>query len=499
MTAAKPTRWLALARLSDKWRDDPLERQTADLLDVVERNGGVLIEPVLVERVSGSQYRPKSHRRDGWDRIMEAVQAGEIDGVAIYNLDRLTREPARAEDLITAAANGLKVADPATTVDLASGDARHFFRGKIAAAAAESDAISRRVRRANEAKRDAGKPFWSFRPFGFQRDGQHHATEAPIVREVYERFVDGDTLGGIAEWLNSEGITQPERTDKASGEQVAKAWTGNAVRLLLKADRNCGVQASSGGDGRPVYDTRKADGIVAIVDHDTFQAARRLLATNAARYVTPAGNVRRHLLSGLLTCDVCGRRLTSMPITTGAATYVCRKDKRAGRMGCGLKVAAARVEQIVTDAVLAWLEDEGNRERIPLPSDEGKDTVALLAAIQNAKDRIADLLARTRGADAVLTLDDVDAELREAKAEQQAAQAALDRVDAKSPLANLPWSDDPELVREGWEAMTLAQQQATIADVLEPIRIRKSTTRGCVFDVSRVVVVPRYGDEEAAA
>lgn len=490
-----PLRFALLVRLSDKLRDDPLDRQKADALDVLDELGGVIVGDVLEERVSGSRFRQRNVQREGWDRIVQLAKDGQIDGVIVYSMDRLTREPRAMEDLISLGLDGhvqrggLLVASPgeerAQVIDLATGDGMATARGRVTQAASESDAISRRTKRANAAKRGQ-RPFWSFRPFGFQLNGEHHPAEAQIVRDVYARFVDGASLGAIAAWLNGKAITQPERKDKATGDTIAKPWTGNAVRLLLQADRNVGVLRSSPRKGRKGYDTQPG-GWEAIVDHDTFQAARRLLGTNAARQVT--GNKRSHLLSGLLDCGVCGRRLTSMPGQSGFK-YVCRRDVRAGREGCGLGVSAARVEEVVRDEVIRLLSDEGVREAMAVPNDSDASAVQLHAAIQTAKDRVADLLARTRGADATYTLDDVEPEVKLAKAQAAQAQAQLDRVDASSPTKNLP--TDPDELREGWDAWTLAQRQATIADVLDSIAVRKATGRGCVFDRSRVVCVPRF-------
>jgi acyl-CoA dehydrogenase len=95
---------------------------------------------------------------------------------------------------------------------------------------------------------------------------------------------------------------------------------------------------------------------------------------------------RRHLLSGILACDLCGHGLYARPHAGGRHRYVCVKDP--GKDGCGkVTITAAPADEEVRNQVLAALDSPGF-------------VVALLAAAGGTPAAADDISAQLRAIDA---------------------------------------------------------------------------------------------------
>ena len=69
--------------------------------------------------------------------------------------------------------------------------------------------LGQEVKKGMKEKHLRGEP-QTIPPFGYymkDKQFQPHETEAPIVRQIFERFVSGEGLFPIAKWLNDQGIT----------------------------------------------------------------------------------------------------------------------------------------------------------------------------------------------------------------------------------------------------------------------------------------------------
>src|SRR3954466_1515313 len=74
-----------------------VERQDAEAREYAEGRGALVVG--TWSDPDASAYN-ESVRRPGFDSLLDAARAGEIDGVAVWALDRLTRQPAQIEQVI---------------------------------------------------------------------------------------------------------------------------------------------------------------------------------------------------------------------------------------------------------------------------------------------------------------------------------------------------------------------------------------------------------------
>lgn len=112
-----------------------VQRQLEDCMEIVERRGWELVGEYSDNSISAS----KRHvRRPEYDRMVDEYEAGFIDAVICYDLDRLTRQPRQLEDWIDRATErGLQLVTANGEADLGTDAGRLFARIKAAVAREE--------------------------------------------------------------------------------------------------------------------------------------------------------------------------------------------------------------------------------------------------------------------------------------------------------------------------------------------------------------------------
>jgi site-specific DNA recombinase len=105
-------------------------RQQADTRKLVDLRGWTLAEIYLDNDVSA--YQPKVIRPD-FERMLADLEAGVIQGIAVYDLDRLARQPADLERIISIYdRKPLVFATVQGDIDLSTPDGRTMARVMVA-------------------------------------------------------------------------------------------------------------------------------------------------------------------------------------------------------------------------------------------------------------------------------------------------------------------------------------------------------------------------------
>lgn len=171
---------------------------------------------------------------------------------------------------------------------------------------------------------------------------------APIVQRIFARFIAGDGLHRIATDLTRTGIASPSAHDPARNPHrilSGGAWAKSAVRAILANPRYTGHQVWNRQRRDEVlvdledvglgHETRmrwndKAEWVWSeqpvhepLVDIETFEFVQTLFgrSTHAARRAPSHG--RHYLLSGIMRCGLCGRRMQAQ-WNHGKAYYRCK-------------------------------------------------------------------------------------------------------------------------------------------------------------------------------
>ncbi|MFJ3786950.1 recombinase family protein [Streptomyces sp. NPDC090093] len=288
---------------------EKVERQEADCRDLARRLDWPVSEGHIFPDNSRSAWQ-KNRRRPQWDRMLQAIEDGEIDAVIVYHGDRLIRQPYDLEKLIgIAESKGVRVASPSGTRNLDSPDDRFILRIEAAQACRESDNTSRRVQRGLAARRKEGLTnVGGARPFGF---GVQVGTKEKVDREtgktvqapVYDltRHCLPEVRGirGAADYLLAS------RNQKATVRWInerhttteGNPFTSKSLRNILTAPRTAGLIEHDGEFFKAAWP--------AALEREAWEAVRAFYAASSAASPYP-GKERKYLLSGADGAE-CGR------------------------------------------------------------------------------------------------------------------------------------------------------------------------------------------------
>jgi len=436
-----------------------VKRQTKDCLDLAKQRGWTVTHIYTDNDISASSGKP----RPEYERLFRAIRNGVHDGVIVWDLDRLHRRPAELEEFIDLADDyRIALASVGGDVDLSTAQGRFVARVKGALAGAESENLSRRIRRKLQELAENGMPSGGgIRSYGFARDGMTIIpAEAEVIRVVALRVLDGEALRGIAHDLDRRGVPT------ISG----RPWSPRTLRDILLRPRTAGLRQHQGHVIGPAA-------WPAILDLNTWETVRVIL-TNPDRRPPSMTNVRKHLLNGIAKCGVCKDPLISHHDTRGEGgylSYVCRKR------GCRkVRVSIRHLDEAVTDLVLTKLERESVFPHVDEEQERLADEIeALKARLITVAEEFAD--------DEAVDPDQVRAMSRRLRKRlnelysRQAERAWSDVLDGIEPAhLRLLWDKDE---------LTLARKRGIIAKVTKgSLLVYPASRRGPGFDPTRVDV-----------
>lgn len=448
-----------------------VDRQRKDIHKLLKAKGWKAGKEYLDNDVSASGKVP----RPAYERMLKDFEAGEVDAIAAWKLDRLWRVPKELEHIIELVEKtSLTVATVDSDIDLNTGQGRVMARVLTAFAQDELDKRSARQKARFAQDREAGRNHWrGRRPFGLTLEGKEVPEEAQALRDIAESILDGGTISAGVELLNQRGILST----------FNKPWQRQTLRRTLMLPRVAGLLEHDGELLPGNWD--------AVLDRDTWEAVCNII--NTPGRAKPKKTEQEYLLSGLLTCGECGGRAYGIPT---------RKKLSDGsiRLGYIYRCALTHVSKSMrpTDdlVILKTLEALMSMDHKEVEAD--KDA---LKALREA--RALELKNwhdwQQEAADEGLR----PSEIRPHRERHEARLAELNRKIAeleKVSLVRMPTLEELaestadtegqiEMVFD-WDALSLEKRRRLIETVWESITIL-ATRKGARWDDKTVVMVPR--------
>jgi site-specific DNA recombinase len=449
-----------------------VDRQERDCRKLAARRGWTVGEVYCDNDVSADSSRP----RPAYRRLLADLDAGTINAVVVWALDRLHRRPAELEHFFEVCdrAGVNKLASVSGDVDLGTDDGRFHARILGAVAKKENDDRRRRVARKHLELAEQGKVSGGgFRPFGFEQD---HVTvdpdEAELIREAAAKLLAGESLRGlVAEW-NGRGIKTP----------AGKQWRTATMRRMLGSGRIAGLREHRGVVVAPAaWPT--------IIDRDTHERLRARLS-DPSRQKFNGVEARRYLLTGFLVCARCGSKLVARPRVDKRRAYVCASGPNFG--GCGkIGRLADPVEGWVAGQVLDRLSGPALAAALEAATGAGQVERQLLAELRSDQDRVDELVDAF--ADGTLNRADFARARSRVEGRMEATRRRLGRLILSSTLADLPSGE--RALRAAWNAhedpVGLPWRRALIGAVVERVVLHPCVRGRNVFDPTRIEVVWR--------
>lgn len=384
--------------------------------------------------------------RPGYQRMLKAIAAGEVDVVIVWHTDRLYRRMADLEGYIDvcqpAAVSTLAV--KAGPLDLTTPAGRMVARQLGAVAQYESEQKGERHRRANLQRAKQGRSPVTRRMFGYEEDGiTLRPAEADALRDAYQAILDGSSIASICRRMNAAGLRTP---------QAGQEWTPAVLSITLRrVTRHAGItsyqgQILYGDDGRPVPSESEP-----IVDQATWHAAQAILRDPARSFPSKI----RLLLSGVALCGVegCGAVIQSGGSRNGRPRYRCSaRGNHAYR-------EAQPVDELVTAVVLERLARPDARQWLR-PEPDPKVRAQALADLADIEQRSNGLVSAY--AKGLLNDAQLEAGQLELAAQRRQVEGRLPQPQNRA-LRELAESSDPA---EVWEALDTDERRRVINDLL---------------------------------
>ena len=286
----------------------------------------------------------------------------------------------------------------------------------------------------------ASRGFWvaTLAPYGYRKAYvQDGAKKRPkleldpphdaVVRRMFDMALRGGTTLDIAKTLNAEGIPSP----------FGAKWLKATVHRMLSNEAYTGtlVWGTNAKDNAPPVRVEAA--FPAIVAKEEFRRVGRLLGARAPGSVHPRRIASPYLLSGLLTCEACGRALSASEAKSGRYTYyVCHSLLNRGKRTCAApRLSAKRFEGLIVGQIREHILTESNmRGLVRLVNEEMDGVIAgererleaaelELREVRRRMDRLWELVEKTE-----MTVEDILPRIRHHQENRERLECAADEA-----------------------------------------------------------------------
>ncbi len=253
------------------------------------------------------RYDDGGHSGSGLERpalaaLMHDIEAGEVDTVVVYKIDRLTRsllDFVRLVEMFDRRAVGLVSVSQA--FDTADSMGRMILNVLLTFSQFERELIGERVRDSIRMRKRHGRIHGGLAPFGYQyRDGELDVveSEAEIVRFIYSAFLRHGTYTAAMTAVREAALCSSRKTTRngsvRGGTPMSPGSVYNILRNPIYVGEIRGHDRTWPGRHTP------------IIDRATWDAACTLAATRTRK--GPAALGTDHFLAGIL-CDDLGRHM----------------------------------------------------------------------------------------------------------------------------------------------------------------------------------------------
>lgn len=432
--------------------------QEQDCRTFCQANHWDIVDVIVDSNRSATKWAKRD--REGWARVLAALP--DVDVLVMWEASRAAR---RMEGFVEMRA-ALEKADTllaysGKVYDLSRGD--DAFHAGLDALLAEREASSIRDRivRSVRMRAEKGTPTGRI-AFGYRRrydpdtgdlvDQVPDEVTAPLVREMVQRLLGGESFHSIATDFQRRGIPTPGGDDM---------WRGRTVKRVVSTPTIAGVRVHQGEAHGPatwpgIITPEEREELLPLLDRPNFNTR---------------GPEPRWLLGHVARCGTCGRLMESQG-RSDRKVYQCRYAMCQRRAG----VYADLADELVVE----WVAGAFARHEIPVPGGDAVDEAAALteqlrvlnARLQDGGRAFAEglmSLPALRAAEALLLpqIRQLEGDLRERRGAPTVGSVLL--------------SDDPS---QAWRNLPVGAKRQVLREVFD-IRIQPARRRG-VFDPSRV-------------
>jgi DNA invertase Pin-like site-specific DNA recombinase len=440
--------------------------------------------------------------RPAFQRLLADVEAGYIDVVVVYKVDRLSRSLLDfAKVMERFNAGGASFVSVTQNFSTADAMGRLTLNMLMSFAEFEREMIAERTRDKIAMSRRKGKWTGGPVPFGYSAKDKRlvvNEVEASIVREAFALFLQHRRIFAVATALNERGLLP--RGSAARPAKHGLRWTKDSMARLLRSP----IYAGQMMYGKELYPGEHPR----LVDDATFRRAQRILE-GAERELRFGGLNPEYVLRGLLRCASCGDPMTPASTRKGKGHwryYRCSGRDKHGKAVCQAKpLPAGAIEAFVVDKIAEATQDGSlaaevktlldariEKKRSDIAELRGKLPGRVADAAANAARYSEDLL-KFEGRARELIEKKLRAEAdRLAAAERQLAETERDLLDLHDASIEADWvAGAIANFSKVWELMTPENRCRLLRALVVSVKVDEKSSK------VEIELVDFAGDPEA--
>ena len=345
---------------SDSQREESIEGQLRECTEYAERNGITILRSYIDRALSA-----RTADRPEFQNMIKDSEQKLFGVVLIWKLDRFSRDrydSAHYKRILKK--NGVKVVS--VKENISDGPEGIILESMLEGYAEYYSAeLSEKIHRGQKENALKGRNNGGGIPLGYLLDKKEQKlvldpVTAPLVREIFQRYADGEIVRTIVEDFNRRGLKT----------KSGKPFSPNRFNRILKNRKYIGEYR--------YQDVIIPSGVPAILSDDVFYQVQARLEKNKRAPATAKADVD-YLLTTKLFCGLCERMMIGESGTshTGDKHYYYKCGGAKRKLGCKRK--SVRKHWIERAAVLVTV------QRV-LQDDEISRIADSILALQNSED-----------------------------------------------------------------------------------------------------------------
>lgn len=455
---------LSAAKTNEGLQIDALERQ--DITDDVEAMGGVYVHRIYCD--PNQSASKKDVERPAFELQVADLMAGVIQGMAVVDIDRVTRLELPLELLIDQYErhpDWFWWCDD-SLCDLTTEAGRDYARDKVKKAKAEARSIARRVTRRHKQARKAGVMVGS-RGYGYTTTGELMPGEPEVIQRLADAVDAGVNMSDFLDGLKLQGVVGSKGVP----------FTHRGVKAILTSPRIAGYRVdlsqpdlmARDTNGEPIKGNQPA-----ILELVQWERIGQLYRDNAVD-----GRQRKWLATEVLFCATCNSGLNGGWISAlNRHRYVCaNKDRK----GCAYR--ATLHGPMTDDYIKELVELELAKDTPEVAKPEPWPGLAELKALEAR--RSAKKTEKEAGDLDLMAWLDIDETLAKAIAAANQAQRVWHQ------LHPMPTDKPRHELLETWKAAVEADDIPAMRLVVKAVLKRIMVTPGSAWSAERLTVIPQ--------
>ena len=343
---------------SDNQREESIEGQLRDCMQYAEYNDIQVVGSYIDRAMSA-----KTDNRPNFQQMIKDSAKRLFDVIIVWKLDRFARnrfDSAYYKNILKK--NGVRVISAKESI---SEGAEGIILESVLEGYAEyySVELAEKVNRGMTDNALKAMSNGGITPLGYYLDDEQHLQiderKAPFVREIFQRYADGEMIKTIIDDMNARGVGITVRMKKKVGKRAYERPLGyNNVRRMLSNRKYIGEYRFK--------DIVIEGAIPAIIDKELFEKVQKRIAVN-----TRAPAIHKAEDEYLLTTHLfCGKCKAMMIGDSGKGKkgtvyhyYKCVNTKK--RHTCDKKaIGKEKIENAVIKAVMDKIMDDKLMEQL---------------------------------------------------------------------------------------------------------------------------------------